>query len=407
MAEKKKAKDPADKKKKLEDLSLRDRNLVLVDKLLAEQHLMLEPAADDAQLKAEPVNLDEAVEIAKLPPKEPPQPKEKAPEAAPPQPSPAQSKAPAADEKTPPRPNNSGKKSGGLVIKLVLALLVLLFLILAFLAGLMGGRGHILADGPVKDLTTWVEQTLGFVPKPPAAKPAPTADDPAQDEGPTAGEATEETGEAGRPAEEPPVWDWEAWPAPPADAESADPADEAAAADAAETDAAAAAPDDSAEAVPADSAPAAQAQNDPADNAAEPAAEADDDTQWPAAVEETTDQPQAANDAVDYEAMLEAADVPDASLSEAAALPPSSSELSGTGKYAVQVALAFNKAEAEDRAERLKGQGFKAYYYPNANGRYPVKVGRFDTRQDADAAKVKLEELGYESPTVSVLAGGK
>lgn len=73
------------------------------------------------------------------------------------------------------------------------------------------------------------------------------------------------------------------------------------------------------------------------------------------------------------------------------------------GKFAVQIVSAFDEAEANKRVEKLRGQGFPAYYYKTSTGRFPVRVGRFEARSEAAQAKEKLEALGYRGLYLSTL----
>lgn len=85
--------------------------------------------------------------------------------------------------------------------------------------------------------------------------------------------------------------------------------------------------------------------------------------------------------------------------------PPAALAMLGEneGLYAVQVVMVFDEAEAQQRVERLQQQGFTSYFYKNSNGRFPVRVGRFNTQEEAEAAKNRLESLGYTRPYISVL----
>ncbi|MDL2259598.1 SPOR domain-containing protein [Deltaproteobacteria bacterium OttesenSCG-928-K17] len=443
-------------------LSRRDQHLALVEKLLAEQHLQLEPecAEPETPLECEPVDLDDAVEIAKLPPPPAPEPEPKAAEAE-------KAEKPAAEDKTgeaptqidgaaespgaakktaqqaviPPPPKKSG---AGRTI--ALGLLILALLALFFVTGLMAGRGHIMKGEPLGKATAWLEQNLGFV----AAPARPVEKTPAEETAkPGEGEATEtasdnsgeQPGEAAapdeaaadKPAEDLPAWDWNAWPAPDDENENsgqaAESAGEAAAGSAADSNAEESPAAGSATVGGAEESPAAGdatvsgAEESPAagdatvsDAEENPAAgdAAEEETQWPTAIEDDaaaapadgSSANAAGSEAVDYESMLEPAEVPDATYAEGASLPPANG-MPGTGKYAVLVALAFNEKDADTRIKRLAEQGFSAYSYATPNGRYSVRVGRFDTRQAADSAKVRLEEMGYESPTVSMLSDVK
>lgn len=378
--------------------SRRDLDLARLEELLAEQCLPPEHDEDDGFVgEAEEVDLQEAVEVACLPRK-----KTAAPQAA---------ADPAAGGAA------KAKKSGSIAGRLIKLLLLLLALSALFVVGVLAGRGHIWPSGPGRELVGLIEQYTGQAPK---AKKA----DPPADTNQTAGQAdqtpADDTAAAASPAtetgeEEMPVWDWPGWTPDDGlgdgqgDSASAVP-DPAAAPDSAavetEGDAAAVTP-------PAETAPPASAETAPTTPAGTETDSTADDSdgdvpeQWPTAIE--PDQsglytPPSDEESVDYEAMLEASEVPDAPMTEAAPLPPA--ELSGSpglGKFMVQVELAPNEAEAKSKVSQLTEQGFTAYYYQDGKKGYPVRVGHFATRQDADAAKVRLEELGYDEPSVSSL----
>ncbi|MDR2946072.1 MAG: SPOR domain-containing protein [Candidatus Adiutrix sp.] len=87
----------------------------------------------------------------------------------------------------------------------------------------------------------------------------------------------------------------------------------------------------------------------------------------------------------------------------AAATPPAAEPEAPQGRYAVQVALAFDEAEARRRVEKLQAQGLVAYYYRTEAGRFPVRAGRYLTRPEAEKAQALLEALGYRNHYLSTL----
>gem|GEM_PF-2874883 len=70
--------------------------------------------------------------------------------------------------------------------------------------------------------------------------------------------------------------------------------------------------------------------------------------------------------------------------------------------FSVQAALAFEETEARNMADRLAAQGFTAYFYQSGS-RFPVRVGPFPSRAEAEEARRRLESLGYNQPYVSRL----
>ena len=70
--------------------------------------------------------------------------------------------------------------------------------------------------------------------------------------------------------------------------------------------------------------------------------------------------------------------------------------------FAVQAVLAWNETEARERAARLETQGFTAYFYQSGR-RFPVRVGPFPDRADAEETRLRLEALGYKGPYISEL----
>ncbi|MDR1657724.1 MAG: SPOR domain-containing protein [Deltaproteobacteria bacterium] len=75
-----------------------------------------------------------------------------------------------------------------------------------------------------------------------------------------------------------------------------------------------------------------------------------------------------------------------------------------TGKFTVQVASPTTESEAKAIAEQYLTKGFEAYYYHSQNGRhFPVRVGRYDSEAQANAAKELLAAAGANQPYVSKL----
>ena len=70
--------------------------------------------------------------------------------------------------------------------------------------------------------------------------------------------------------------------------------------------------------------------------------------------------------------------------------------------YAVQAIVAHNETEARNQVARLETLGFKAYFYQHAN-RFPVRVGPFPTRGEAEEQRQRLVALEYKEPYVSKL----
>ena len=74
--------------------------------------------------------------------------------------------------------------------------------------------------------------------------------------------------------------------------------------------------------------------------------------------------------------------------------------------FTVQVAAARNLEGADKIVNKLKKDGFDAYYYQVVlqNRKYfRIRVGRFSNREDAQAAYKKLAEKGYKNMFVSSL----
>jgi cell division septation protein DedD len=73
------------------------------------------------------------------------------------------------------------------------------------------------------------------------------------------------------------------------------------------------------------------------------------------------------------------------------------------GEFTVQVASTSSDAEARREVDRFRAKGFEAYCYRAESGRYPVRVGRYQTEVQARAAKTALEAAGARGPYISKL----
>jgi septal ring-binding cell division protein DamX len=74
-----------------------------------------------------------------------------------------------------------------------------------------------------------------------------------------------------------------------------------------------------------------------------------------------------------------------------------------SGQYTVQVATANSEAEARTVTETYRRKGFEAYYYRTSSGRYPIRVGRYATEEQAKIARAALASAGAQGPYVSKL----
>lgn len=380
-------------------LSQRDQALERIERLLSEQLIVPFPEESPEiheEAQSELVNLDEVVEEIKIqavPLKEA-------------EPSlPVRRLAGEDEEEKTARP----EAKSSLFHSLFQAFILFFVLGWVFILGVLVGRGHVWEAGYAHEAVAWIEQKVGWTERtgpelivktsapPEEAQPAdnswlpptavtaapvpPAPAEAAAEENPSAPVAAAD--EAALPAEfqeaaddgddEIPAWNWGAWEAP-ADEEAPDSLASPAAGPAADS-------------ITVGSLPAEELAQ-----AAEeypPAEEADED-------EAVTAGPADEDDGPEPVALASA----ESGSQSGAAAPPLAA---GDGKFAVQIALAFDEAEAERRVARLEKQGFTAYFYKNPNNRYPVRVGHFATRQDADAAKVRLEMLGYKGPYVSSL----
>jgi hypothetical protein len=67
------------------------------------------------------------------------------------------------------------------------------------------------------------------------------------------------------------------------------------------------------------------------------------------------------------------------------------------------VASAISEADARSITESYRKKGFDAYYYRTASGRFPVRIGRYETEEQANLAKSALTAAGARGPYVSKL----
>jgi cell division septation protein DedD len=80
-----------------------------------------------------------------------------------------------------------------------------------------------------------------------------------------------------------------------------------------------------------------------------------------------------------------------------------SNEPAGTG-YAVQVAALNVRGEADAIAKRLSSKGYAAYVLPPASGTpqiYRVRIGKFESRREAETMATKLEKEEQFKPWVT------
>ncbi len=87
----------------------------------------------------------------------------------------------------------------------------------------------------------------------------------------------------------------------------------------------------------------------------------------------------------------------------AVGLAPAAGEPAGTG-YFVKVVAYRTKAEADKMAARLSTKGYAAYVTPvtgKGAALFSVRVGKFATRQDAEAAKRRLEQEEQLKPSIA------
>ncbi|MDR1083788.1 MAG: SPOR domain-containing protein [Deltaproteobacteria bacterium] len=75
----------------------------------------------------------------------------------------------------------------------------------------------------------------------------------------------------------------------------------------------------------------------------------------------------------------------------------------GRGLFTVQIATARSQDEALQIAQKFQGRQFQAYFYRNSRGQYPVRAGRYPTKEEAEMAKAVLAQAGARKPYVSKL----
>jgi septal ring-binding cell division protein DamX len=101
-----------------------------------------------------------------------------------------------------------------------------------------------------------------------------------------------------------------------------------------------------------------------------------------------------------------AATPPPAALASEPARPAAATanrEPAGTG-YAVQIAALNVRSEADAIAKRLASKGYAAYVLPPASGTpqiYRVRIGKFESRRDAETMATKLEKEEQFKPWVT------
>jgi cell division septation protein DedD len=78
------------------------------------------------------------------------------------------------------------------------------------------------------------------------------------------------------------------------------------------------------------------------------------------------------------------------------------SEPKGGGLYTVQLATPKEESRARKIVENFRKNGLDAYYYPSS-GRYFVRAGRYQTKNEAEIAKIAMESAGAVKPYVSRL----
>jgi len=87
---------------------------------------------------------------------------------------------------------------------------------------------------------------------------------------------------------------------------------------------------------------------------------------------------------------------PPSSRTKAAATPKVSIPASGSGVYTVQVSSWIDRGQAEEQAARLTTAGYSAFVEDASVGSetwHRVRVGRFDTQQEAEQAAAQLQTV--------------
>jgi septal ring-binding cell division protein DamX len=80
-----------------------------------------------------------------------------------------------------------------------------------------------------------------------------------------------------------------------------------------------------------------------------------------------------------------------------------SNQSQGAGLFTVQVASARSSQEAHQIVANFKARNFEAYFYEKSRTNFPVRVGRYQTQGEAEAAKMALTKAGAKTPYVSKL----
>jgi cell division septation protein DedD len=75
----------------------------------------------------------------------------------------------------------------------------------------------------------------------------------------------------------------------------------------------------------------------------------------------------------------------------------------GQGSYTIQIGAPHEEAIARQMVEKFLALGFLAYYYEKSPTLFPVRVGRYETREEAEGFLGRLENLGIKGPYVSKL----
>ena len=82
------------------------------------------------------------------------------------------------------------------------------------------------------------------------------------------------------------------------------------------------------------------------------------------------------------------------------AAKPTEGDPSGPG-FLVKVAALRERAQAEALVKKLSGSGYPAYLAPvSGKGLFSVRVGKYPTKKEAEAAKRRLEKDGFK-PSIS------
>jgi hypothetical protein len=105
--------------------------------------------------------------------------------------------------------------------------------------------------------------------------------------------------------------------------------------------------------------------------------------------------------AADASTSLASAQTPTTTRSENEIYWPAKPEK--TGDFTVQVAFATSEKEAVKYAEFFLQKGFDAYYYQTKSKNYPVRVGRYETQEQAKSALERLKTAGAVQPYISKL----